>query len=108
MDINKYDIIITLATYEEINKIYDYITENLYAESAAKRLMKKIEQKIKELQYAPRIHIEVQMVDRLKRRYRKIVINNYIILYTIDEDNKIVFISHMYYSGRNYINNDLL
>lgn len=108
MDINEYDIIITPTAYKEINKIYDYITENLYAENAAKRLMRRIEQKIQELQYNPRIHRKVQIFDRLKRRYRKIVINDYIILYTIDECNKIVFISHMYYSGRNYMNNDLL
>ena len=31
---------------------------------------------------------------------------NYVILYTIDESNDTVFISHMYYGGTNYINNE--
>ena len=36
------------------------------------------------------------------------VINNYVILYSIDEPEKIVFIAHIYYSGRNYIDGGLL
>lgn len=107
MDISKYDIIITPTAYKEINKIYDYITENLYAENAAKRLMRKVEEKVQQLKYAPGIHIRIEKMDELKRNYRKIVINNFIILYTIDDINKVVFISHMYYCGRNYIDNDL-
>ena len=38
----------------------------------------------------------------LKRTYRRIIIKNYIILYTIDEKNRKIFVSHMYYSGKNY------
>ena len=44
----------------------------------------------------------------LKRTYRRIIIKNYIILYTIDEKNRKIFESHMYYSGRNYFENNSL
>ena len=36
-------------------------------------------------------------------KYRRIVIKNYVVLYTIDEEKKIVYISHMYYKKRNYL-----
>ena len=36
----KYKIIITPTAFKEINKIYDYILEELYAEKAAKDLMR--------------------------------------------------------------------
>ena len=36
----KYKVIITPAAFKEINKIYDYILEELYAEKAAKDLMR--------------------------------------------------------------------
>ena len=36
----KYKIIITPTAYKEINKIYNYILEDLYAEKAAKDLMR--------------------------------------------------------------------
>ena len=39
MDI-KYKVIITPTAYKEINKIYDYISEDLYAEKAAHNLMR--------------------------------------------------------------------
>lgn len=108
MDTNKYKVIITPTAYKEMNRIYDYITEELYAKNAAKRLMEKVEEEIQRLKHAPKIYTEIEKVDELKRKYRRIVINNYIVLYTIDEDNMVVFVSHMYYGGRNYIDNNLL
>ena len=42
MDI-KYKVIITPTAYKEINRIYDYILIDLYAEKAAKNLMRKVE-----------------------------------------------------------------
>ena len=108
MDTNKYKVIITPTAYKEINRIYDYITEDLYAEKAAKDLMEQVETVVQNLKSSPKIHAEIDKFDELKRVYRRIVIKNYIILYTIDEDNSVVFVSHMYYGGRNYLDNDLL
>ena len=106
MGTKQYKVIITPTAYKEINRIYDYITEDLYAECAASRLMQKIEQEVQRLKKAPRIHSKIPKYDELKRKYRRIVIKNYVILYTIDEENKTVYISHMYYGGRNYLNYD--
>ena len=106
MDI-KYKVIITPTAYKEINKIYDYILEDLYAEKAVKNLMKKVEEEIQLLKYSPKMYAEINKIDKLKRRYRRIVIKHFVILFTIDEDNRVVYISHMYYGGSNYLNNDL-
>lgn len=108
MDTKKYKVIITPTAYKEIDRIYSYITEDLYAENVAKKLMKKVEDAVQRLKYAPKIHKEIEKNDELKRIYRRIVIQNYVILYTIDEENCVVFVSHMYYQGRNYIDNKLL
>ena len=48
MNIN-YKVIITPTAYKEINKIYDYISEDLYAEKTAKDLMLKVEESIQNL-----------------------------------------------------------
>lgn len=103
MDIKKYKVIITPTAYNEINNIYDYITINLYAEEAAKNLMKKVEEKIQNLKISPKMYNEIEKIDEVKRTYRRLVINNYVILYTIDENNYTVFVSHMYYGGTNYM-----
>lgn len=103
MDINQYKVIITPTAFREMNRIYEYIAEDLYAEKAAKMLMKQVEVAIQKLKYAPEIHIKIEKFDDLKRRYRKIIIKNYEILYTIDKEKKVVYVSHMYYGKRNYL-----
>ena len=108
MDINEYKVIITPTAYREIDRIYDYITNDLYAKKAGEKLMEMVEGEVQKLKYAPKTHKEIEKIDELKRRYRRIIIKNYVILYTINDENNVVFISHMYYKGRNYMNNRLL
>ena len=104
MNTSNYKIIITPTAYKEINKIYDYISEELYANKAAKDLMGQVEKKVQNLKYAPKIHKEIEKIDEVKRKYRRIVIKNFVILYTINEQTKTVYVSHMYYGKRNYTN----
>lgn len=104
MNTDKYKIIITPTCSKEINKVYEYINSSLYAEVAAKKLMKKIEDKVQSLKYAPKIHTKIEKCDELERIYRRIVIDNYVMIYTIDEKNMIIYIVHMYYAGSNYLN----
>lgn len=103
MDTNEYKIIIAPTVYREINQIYDYISEKLYAKKAAYNLMEQVEKEIQRLKKSPEIYTEIEKIDELKRRYRIIVIKNYVILYTIDNANKIVYVAHMYYGRRNYL-----
>ena len=60
------------------------------------------------MKHSPKIYAEIEKLDELKRNYRRIVTKNFVILYTIDEDNSVVYISHMYYGGRNYLETNLL
>ncbi len=76
MDIEQYKIIITPTAFKEINKIYDYISEDLYAKNAAKDIMQKIEVAIQKLKYAPKIYMQIEKTDALKRYYRRVVIKN--------------------------------
>lgn len=55
------------------------------------------------LEWLPRLYSKIEKKDRLEREYRRMVIKNYVLLYTIDECNKIVYVSHMYYGKQNYI-----
>ena len=108
MGTDLYKVIITPTAYKEIRRIYEYISEDLYAEDGAKRLMRKVEEKVQSLKYAPKIYTSIEKVDELKRQYRRITIDNYIILYTIAEEINTVYVAHMYYGGRNYLENHLL
>ena len=56
-----------------------------------------------DLAESPRLYAKIDKKDKRKRDFRKIVVDNYVILYTIDDNKKTIYISHMYYGGRNYL-----
>jgi len=90
---------------EEIAEIYYYISVILQAQHAAKRLIQKINKNLFLLRNSPKLFTKIEKYSKTKRRYRRLLVNNYVILYTIDETEKIVYVAHIYYGGRNYIDN---
>ena len=106
MDTNKrYKICFTRECKREMDDIYNYISKRLYSPNSAKALMKTVEKAIYNLKEMPELHNIIKRYDGLDMEFRRIVIKNYIILYTISEEDKIVNIVHMYYGKSNYIYN---
>ena len=103
-----YEIIISENCLEEIEEIFSYIEKDLKAEQAASRLREKIIENIRDLKNSPKIYAKIDRTDRAGRDYRRIVVNNYTIIYTIIEENKTILISHIYYGRRNYLNGGIL
>ena len=68
----KYKVIITPTAFKEINKIYDYILEELYAEKVAKDLMRKVEKSIQSLKHSPKLYAEIDKSDELKNEFKAI------------------------------------
>ena len=100
----QYRIVFTNDAIIEMDNINHYITENLYNFQAANRLMKKVEKVIYDLKDMPRKYAVIKKFEELNLEYRRIVINHYTVLYTIDEEEKTVYIVHMYYGERNFLN----
>ena len=86
----------------DISEICNYIHTSFKSLEVSKRLRKNVRYKVLLLEHTPKMFPMIEKFDRTKRRYRRAIINNYIMLYTIDEN--IIYISHLYYSGRNYLN----
>lgn len=99
---NLFKIEFTKECIEEVTNIYSYISNNLKDNIAAKRLIEEMMERILDLENFPELYIKIGKTDRLKRDYHKMVIKNYIVLYSIDFLNKKVFISHIIYQRRNY------
>ena len=79
----EYEIVISDTCLEEIEETCYYIEKVLKAEQAANRLREKIIKTIQELKDSPKIYAKIDQKDRTGRDYRRIVINNYVIIYTI-------------------------
>ena len=90
---------------EEAQEIYDYIYHVLKNPQASKKLRKRVVERINNLKQFPKMYKIIKKKDKLKRHYRRIDIDNYIILYSLDEIKNIVYVTHIYYGKRNYIEN---
>lgn len=105
MDFNDtlFEVEFTDECIKEMNEIYQYIDDKLKAGNAAKKLMSEVADRILNLSKLPESYMKIGKIDRLKREYHRIIVKNYIILYSIDFKKRKVFISHMIYGRRNYL-----
>lgn len=99
-----FEVEFTDACIEEMTEIYEYISHNLKEDNIAKRLMTEVIDRVLDLANAPELYMKIGKVDRLKREYHRMVVKNYVILYTIDFEKRKVYISRMIYGRRNYLN----
>ncbi len=99
----KFEVEFTEQCIEEMNEIYLYISNILNDSIAAKKLISKVNERILALSDSPELYVKIEKTDRLNREYHKIVIQNYIVLYTIDYENKLIYVSRMVYRGKNYL-----
>ena len=102
MDTNTYEIVFTDTAKEELEEIYEYISEHLLESEVANRLMDKIEQNILRLEQNPYSCVEVHIKPH-NNLYRKLVIDNYVALYEVEETYKQVVIYRVLYGKRDYL-----
>ena len=98
-----YKIKFTDKFLDDINSICGYIETYLKSNCASIMLRKKVINLLEDLAKNPKMYSKIEKTDKLRRTFRRIVVDNYVLLYTIDEGNEIIYISHMYFSGRNYL-----
>ncbi|MBQ7516204.1 MAG: type II toxin-antitoxin system RelE/ParE family toxin [Schwartzia sp.] len=100
--LDEYEVKILPAAFRQLESIYAYITENLCAKDAAKRLISKLEDAIQSLETMP----ERGAVRRTKafagREYRQLFVGNFIILYRIHEPRKQVIIVAVRYARQDF------
>lgn len=104
----KYNLEFTDDCKNEILEIYEYISQNLASTEAAKKLMKKIKTSIMHLSEEPYLYMRIDTTNNSHNNFRRIVVNNYVILYLVSEANHTVYISHMYYGKKNICSLNLL
>lgn len=104
----EYSIKLADQFLEEFEEICDYISNKLKNIDASNRLREKVIDNVLLLENSPQMYTKIEKIDRTERQYRRMVIDNYVILYTIEDIEKMVYVVHIYYSGRNYLDGGLL
>ena len=95
----EYKVKLTNQFLDEFEETCDYISNKLKNIDASNRLREKVIYNILLLENSPRMCTEIEKTNRTEKQYRRMIVNNYVILYTINELEKIVYIAHIYYGG---------
>lgn len=99
---NKYKINTTRTFEKELQSIYYYISNQLQEPNIAKQNYRKIKEKILTLQYLPERHQKI--FESKFKNLRKLLINNFIIIYEVENKTYQVFILHIFLKNQNYLN----
>ena len=98
-----YSIKFTAHAREDLDRIFSYIASELYAPQAATRIMKMIDQSISNLSTQPFIAPLINDEFLSKKGLRKLVAEDYIILYKVQTTVNNVLIYRIVNGRTNYI-----
>ncbi len=83
-------------------EIVQYISKELQNPEAATRLAMNLTEAAESLLTFPYSTPVYQPIRSVKHEYRKILVQNYLIFYWIDEEKKLVTIARVIYAKRNF------
>ena len=98
----KYKVLISPQAYREIDEIYTYIKEELFAEKAAEDLVSALEETILSLDQSPERGAERKIGAYAYQGYRQLFVKNYTIIYRVDYKKKEVIIITIRYSHSDF------
>ncbi len=87
---------------QDMIDIMRYISHELGNISAATKLAEEMIEAADKLTSFPYAHEAYQPIRALKQEYRKLLVQNYIMFYWVDNENMTITITRVVYARRNY------
>ena len=100
----KYSVYMTHTATEDLKGIVSYIANELREPSIAKKIVENIREAVMSLEQIPTRHSLLGDGNLAVQGIRKIVVDNYIVFYTVAEKDKVVTIVRILYSRRDWVN----
>ena len=97
----KYKIQLNARAYRDLEEIFEYIANDLQSPEYAKGQTDRLWKSLKTLEIFPSSHQERLVGNYAGKGYRQLLIDNYLAIFKIDEQRKIVKIITIQYQGRN-------
>ena len=97
-----YRLIITELAHQDLDNIVSYIVVRLANPAAASSFLDEINKCYEYLRSKPIMYSKCYDSRLEKEGYRKAVINNYIMVYKVDEEAKMVSILRFFYGAQDY------
>ncbi|MEI6167086.1 MAG: type II toxin-antitoxin system RelE/ParE family toxin [bacterium] len=98
-----YKLLITRSAEQDLDGIVDYIAVKLMNPSAASALLDIIGECYGSLKSTPRMFSECGDTYLKNKRYRKALIDNYLLIFRIDENSNTVYVLRFFYGAQDYI-----
>ncbi|WP_461256251.1 type II toxin-antitoxin system RelE/ParE family toxin [Treponema sp. R80B11-R83G3] len=99
-----YNLIFSKIIDEDIDSCYFYIKDKLEAPMAAENLMKELYEKINQIEENPYSRPLVHDKLLASLGIRSIKVKNYLLFYSIEEENKNINVITFMYSKRDWVN----
>ncbi len=99
--LDKYKVKINSKAIRELDSIFEYIANEKMAPENAKGQVDRIKKAILNLDTFPQSHQERSEGRFAGKSYRQLLIDNYIVIFKIDEADRIVYVVTIQYQGRN-------
>ena len=100
----QYRLVYLPVAKQDMLDIMRYISHELSNPSAAAKLAEEMIEAADKLTTFPYAHEAYQPIRALKHEYRKLLVQNYIMFYWVDNENMTITISRVIYARRNFIN----
>ena len=97
-----YSVIRTDTVDAQLNEILNYIADELVNVQAALDLVDEFERVIGQLKSFPHLGTEYEPAGELEVKFFYRMVNNYKMLYWIDEKKEEVYISYIFHSRQNF------
>ena len=98
---DKYKVKVNPRAIHELDHIYEYIANEKLAPENAKGQVDRIKKAVLSLNTFPQSHQERSEGRYAGKGYRQLLIDNYIVIFRIDEPRKTVYVVTIQYQGRN-------
>ena len=100
---NEYEVRVTRQALEQMKEIVHYISNDLIAPDAAGNLLDKMKAEITKLSSFPKKQALIDEEPWRTDGVRKLVVNNFLIYYWVDDENNRVQVTAVIYSRREQI-----
>lgn len=97
-----YSLVVTAQAENDLDDIVAYIVQKLSNPSAACELLDDIKACYQKLRKTPYMYEKCSDIRLQTEGYRRAVINNYVLVYKINESSQTVMIMRYFYGARDY------
>lgn len=97
---DKYSVKLLEKAYQDLDEIYSYIAHDKLSPENAKGQTSRIKNAVLGLDTFPESHQRRTTGKFANKGYRQLVIDNYLAIYRIDKEKKIVYVVTIQYQGK--------